>query len=190
MPLKPPALYLTYDDGPQPGVTTAVLSLLAEAGARATFFCQGSQAAQYPELLLEIRSAGHVIGSHTYSHLNGLKTSSAHYLADAVRGLETLDSILGIPARLFRPPYGRPNPCLTAFTVRYRQRIVLWTHILYDWDARQPILETIRYIKTYVRAGDIIVLHDSSKAQPRVVELTKVLLTHACNNNWAVLPLS
>jgi peptidoglycan/xylan/chitin deacetylase (PgdA/CDA1 family) len=189
LPILSPALYLTYDDGPEPGATSGVLGLLDKASAHATFFCLGCQAVRHPQLLLDIQRAGHVVGSHTYSHPDGVKTTPAAYLADAIRGIQVLENILGSPPTLFRPPYGRPNPCLQTLTAEYCQQVVLWTHILYDWDARQPITQTIRYIKSYVRAGDIVVLHDSLKAQPRVLELTQALITHAHSNNWALLPL-
>ncbi|HEV8421842.1 MAG TPA: polysaccharide deacetylase family protein, partial [Chthoniobacterales bacterium] len=64
-------LWLTIDDGPQPRDTPALLDLLEEHQARATFFVKGRRAEQYPELIREIVRRGHGVGNHTYHHPSG-----------------------------------------------------------------------------------------------------------------------
>ncbi|MBP1669906.1 MAG: polysaccharide deacetylase family protein, partial [Bacteroidetes bacterium] len=69
-------IFLTFDDGPTPGITEQVLEILKTYGALASFFCIGRNAERNPELVRRISAEGHTIGNHTYSHLNGLKTNN------------------------------------------------------------------------------------------------------------------
>ena len=75
-------IYLTFDDGPHPGVTPEVLSILKKYGAKATFFCLGKNAEQHPGLIENILHQGHAIGNHTYGHSNGWRMSGTRYLQD------------------------------------------------------------------------------------------------------------
>ena len=67
-------VYLTFDDGPTPGVTDTALTLLARYEAKATFFCLGKNAEEHPEFMSRIQREGHTIGNHTYDHPDGWKT--------------------------------------------------------------------------------------------------------------------
>ena len=97
-------VYLTFDDGPTPGVTEWILDQLAEYDAKATFFCLGKNAEQYPHLYRMIVDAGHAIGNHTYSHQKGWGMSLERYLED----VDFANDILHTD--LFRPPYARIKP--------------------------------------------------------------------------------
>ncbi|UPT65916.1 MAG: polysaccharide deacetylase family protein [Sphingobacteriales bacterium JAD_PAG50586_3] len=94
-------IYLTFDDGPQPGVTDWVLDILKEYNAKATFFCIGQNVVNHPALYQRIIADGHAIGNHTYNHLNGLKSGKDEYINNINKAAEVIDS------ELFRPPYGR-----------------------------------------------------------------------------------
>ena len=76
-------MHLTFDDGPHPSVTRWVLKQLDVHGMKATFFVVGDQAKRHPELLEEIRSAGHALGGHTMAHENGWRTMKASYVRSA-----------------------------------------------------------------------------------------------------------
>src|SRR5690606_12061803 len=82
-------LYLTFDDGPIPGVTEFVLEQLNLYGAKATFFCVGDNVNKHPEVFKKIIEAGHRVGNHTYHHLDGWKSDDAHYL-DNVKKCSTI----------------------------------------------------------------------------------------------------
>ena len=79
-------VYLTFDDGPTPGVTEMILEQLAKYGAKATFFCLGKNAEMHPELFQRIVAEGHRIGNHTYSHQKGWRMSLEGYLEDVEFG--------------------------------------------------------------------------------------------------------
>ena len=74
--------YLTFDDGPVPEVTPAVLDILKQYGAKATFFMVGENAVKHPDLLERIRQEGHAVGNHTYNHMKGWPVSTAKYIAN------------------------------------------------------------------------------------------------------------
>ena len=97
-------VYLTFDDGPTPGVTEMILEQLAKYGAKATFFCLGKNAEMHPELFQRIVAEGHRIGNHTYSHQKGWRMSLEGYLED----VEFANNLLHTD--LFRPPTVRLLP--------------------------------------------------------------------------------
>ena len=93
-------LYLTFDDGPIPELTPWILGVLKQHQAKATFFCVGDNVRKYPDIYKQIREEGHGIGNHTFSHLNGFRTSIRRYVRDVYRGRKYIES------KLFRPSYG------------------------------------------------------------------------------------
>lgn len=162
-------LYLTFDDGPTPEVTPWVLDTLAEHRARATFFLVGRNAERHSDLLQRMRSEGHSIGNHTYSHVNGWSTPASDYLADA----DSAQAITG--TRLFRPPYGRITRKQYA-QLRQRFDVVMWDVLSLDFDSRTTPEACLRNVVQRARNGSIIVFHDSIKAaQPLRFALPRAL---------------
>ena len=91
---KENSVFLSFDDGPDPTVTPEILKILDKYKAKALFFCKGSEAEKYPFLVEEIRSRGHLVGNHSYSHIKGIDTSVDAYLKDVERAaLTTSDSL-------------------------------------------------------------------------------------------------
>src|SRR5690242_16574697 len=82
MPATGNFVYLSFDDGPHPVATPWVLAELKKYDAKATFFCIGKNVLQFPELYQQILEAGHAVGNHTFSHLNGWKAQNDDYLKD------------------------------------------------------------------------------------------------------------
>src|SRR5690606_21723994 len=78
-------VYLTFDDGPVPGVTDYVLGELTKRNQKATFFVVGDNVRKYPDLSQEIVNEGHAVGNHTFNHLNGWKTEKSVYLENIER---------------------------------------------------------------------------------------------------------
>jgi peptidoglycan/xylan/chitin deacetylase (PgdA/CDA1 family) len=100
-------VYLTFDDGPDPDVTPAILAILSQAGVRATFFVVGSQAEKSPATLRQIHAAGHAIGNHTYDHVyRDLYRSPAAYTAQLRRTDDIIMKTLGVRPRISRAPGG------------------------------------------------------------------------------------
>ena len=153
-----PVIYLTFDDGPTKELIPWILDVLESYDARATFFCLGSQVERYPENFRAILEAGHALGNHTYSHLNGWTTSNRKYFADIDRASQLIES------RLFRPPYGRIRPS-QYFRLRRDYRFIFWDLLSRDYDPRQTPGKILERLRQKVRPGSVVVFHDSLKAE-------------------------
>ncbi len=150
-------VYLTFDDGPTPGVTEWILDELARWDARATFFCLGRNVEAHPELYARIVAEGHRVGNHTHNHVKGWGRNAASYAADVDRAAAVIDS------NLFRPPYGRISP-REARLLAERYRIVMWNIISRDYNRRLSPRGCLANVVRHVEPGDIVVFHDSVKA--------------------------
>lgn len=160
---EPRTLYLTFDDGPVPGVTDWVLDTLAEYDAKATFFCLGRNAERYPSLLDRIRREGHTVGNHTYSHLRGYNVSVRDYVWDVRIANDILHS------SLFRPPYARFTPSQLR-ALRPHFNIVLWSVLSMDYSKWMHGERCANIVLNNSRGGDVIVFHDSYKAERNLRE--------------------
>jgi peptidoglycan/xylan/chitin deacetylase (PgdA/CDA1 family) len=100
-PRKEKIVYLTFDDGPIPNVTTFVLNTLKSYGAKATFFCIGENIHKHPSIFEQLKAEHHAIGNHTYNHLKGWKTDDEAYVNNFLKCQKLTQT------NLFRPPYGR-----------------------------------------------------------------------------------
>lgn len=148
---------LTFDDGPDPVSTPAILDILKHYNVTAVFFCTGSKVAKSPGLLARIAAEGHIIGNHGYSHLNGLTTPVRTYCADIFRGRDITCS------NLFRPPYGRLR--VRQYLILSRtMRIVFWGVMPYDFDMTLDSEYSLGILCRRIRPGSIIVLHDTEKS--------------------------
>jgi peptidoglycan/xylan/chitin deacetylase (PgdA/CDA1 family) len=166
-------VYLTFDDGPIPGVTERALDVLKEHNATATFFCIGKNVEKHPAIYKRILAEGHSIGNHTQNHVNGWNVNTRTYVTDALRAADVIDS------PLFRPPYGRIKLEQSEMLLK-RYRIVMWDILSYDYDAAVSPQQCLLNVTTNIRPGSIIVFHDSLKAKrnmeyalPRVLEFLK-----------------
>ncbi len=164
-------VYLTFDDGPTPGVTEWILDELERWDARATFFCLGRNVEAHPELYERIVAAGHRVGNHTHNHLKGWQTSLEDYVDDVDRAARV------IGGSLFRPPYGRITP-VQARALAPRYRIVMWNIISRDYNRRLSPRTCLDNVIKHVRPGDIVVFHDSKKAWRNMRHALRGTLRH------------
>ena len=152
-------LALTFDDGPNPATTPALLDLLDRYDARATFFLIGRYVRACPDLAAEIARRGHRLGNHTDTHPNLLWLSPAQIVDEFARcALSILQATGGRPA-LMRPPYGYRGPQVHAAARRAGlDPPVMWSKTGRDW-TDQSVDQLIRRLEN-VRSGDIVLLHD------------------------------
>jgi peptidoglycan/xylan/chitin deacetylase (PgdA/CDA1 family) len=154
-------VYLTFDDGPTPGVTTWVLDQLRQFEAKGTFFCLGKNVEKNPDLYKKIIEEGHAVGNHTYSHLKGWQMDNTEYFNDINLAGNFIDS------SLFRPPYGK----VTSSQIRYlsdHYQIVMWDVLSQDYGQNVPPDKVLSNVLDNVRGGSIVVFHDSIKAEPNL----------------------
>ena len=147
-------IFLTFDDGPEPGITEFVLDELKRYHFKATFFCKGSAVKKYPELYRRILAEGHAVGNHTWSHIPAYLAAGQEYVEDVSRAGRL------IPSKLFRPP----NGCLTFLiwlALRKKYKIIYWTIGSGDWCKENLNVEKCLQNLTRTQAGDIILFHFS-----------------------------
>ena len=152
---------ITFDDGPHPQGTPAILETLREAGASATFFLAGEQVVRRPALVAEIVAAGHRVELHCHRHRNQLRLSARQLLEDADRAKAAIEEAAGQAVGDYRPPYGIFS-AVGLRAVRGRGwRPVLWSQWGRDWDRRATPASIAARATARVRAGDILLLHDA-----------------------------
>lgn len=153
---------LTFDDGPDPVSTPAILEILDRYGVKAVFFCSGEAAERHPGLVDIIRSAGHLTGNHGYRHLDGWKTGLKEYAGNAHAAASLTSD------RYFRPPYGH----LTIKQYRVLSKtykLIFWDLMAWDFDPSFGAKRSLKVLKRKIRPGSVIVLHDSPKASAPVI---------------------
>lgn len=180
---KDKTIYLTFDDGPMPGVTDWVLSLLQQYNARATFFIVGNNVKKYPELFRQICQEGHKVGNHTYHHLKGWNTKNKDYFDDIEKAGKILRS------EYFRPPYAKIKPS-QIYALYKTYQIVLWDVLSRDFDANLEPHECWENVVQNTRPGSIVVFHDSYKAEKNLRGILPAVLEYysAMNYTFAALP--
>ncbi len=164
-------IYLTFDDGPMNGVSSWVLDQLEKYEAKATFFCIGANVEKYYDIYEEIGHQGHAIGNHTYSHLNGWKTLYNDYLKDVAKCNEIVNS------NMFRPPYGKLKP-LQLRALKKDYKIIMWSFLTGDYLKTLSCDKVFEEMKMKITEGDIIVFHDSLKAEKNLKYLLPRVLEH------------
>jgi peptidoglycan/xylan/chitin deacetylase (PgdA/CDA1 family) len=152
---------LTFDDGPHPAGTPAVLDLLARAGARATFFMVGEQVLRRPALACEVLAAGHVIALHGFRHRLQVRLGTAAVAEDLRRGQEALGEAVGQAPRWHRPPYGIYSPAGLQAARSAGLRPLLWSKWGKDWRKFTTPPRIAARATRRAGPGDVILLHDA-----------------------------
>jgi len=155
------AVHLTFDDGPHPQHTPALLDQLHALGVRATFFVIGANAERHPEIIRRMANEGHVIGSHSFSHSDPGQVSAADLMHEIERTSAVLEPLLGEAPRLFRPPLGAVTAAKLARLWAAGQKVVLWNVDPRDY-ALARAEELSDWFESYpLAAGDLVLLHDT-----------------------------
>jgi len=153
---------LTFDDGPHPQGTPAVLELLREAGAaKATFFLVGEQVERRPALVAEIVAAGHRVELHSHRHRTQLRQTARAIRDDADRARAAIEEAGGQAVADFRPPNGIFSASGLRAVRRRGWRPVLWSQWGRDWDADATPESITQRCTAAARAGDVVLLHDA-----------------------------
>lgn len=151
-------VYVTFDDGPIPQATPAVLDILDDFDVKATFFMVGQNVERYPELLQEVKKRGHRAANHSLHHIRGMGISAEEYLDD-IEGCERLTG-----TRIFRPSHGWLTPAQLRAVKNAGYKVVMYDLVTRDYSRRLDAEDIVRNVKKYARNGSIIVFHDSLKS--------------------------
>ncbi|MGH3886859.1 MAG: polysaccharide deacetylase family protein [Pseudonocardiaceae bacterium] len=181
---RPGSVALTFDDGPDPDGTPAVLDALDRLGWTATFFMLGEQVARYPELAARVVAAGHEAAVHGLRHRNHLTRGPVDVYRDITGAAAVITAATGVRPTWFRPPYGVLTLGSLVAARRARLQPVLWTAWGRDWETRSPA-QVAGTVTRQLRPGGTVLLHDSDcaarvagswqstvRALPRLAELT------------------
>jgi peptidoglycan/xylan/chitin deacetylase (PgdA/CDA1 family) len=156
---------LTFDDGPDPEVTPAVLDLLDERAVSASFFCIGDRARANPDVCREIARRGHTVENHSCGHpVSFAFLSMGGFRREIGRAQSTLAELAGSAPAFFRPPAGLRNPLLDPALHGLGLRLATWTRRGFDTRNRDPSNVAAR-LTTRMGAGDILLLHDGHSAR-------------------------
>lgn len=175
---------LTFDDGPDPEVTPALLDLLKKHDIQAGFFCIGKEVTEHKELLQRMDREGHVIGNHTYSHSKFIDTYGFSRMKEELQGTEeVIENAIHKKVKLFRPPYGATNP-------QIRKAVIALNYITIGWNVRS--LDTvisdnnkvIARVTSRLAPGSIVLLHDTDK---KVLEIVRGIIRYASENGITIV---
>ncbi|MCI8417180.1 MAG: polysaccharide deacetylase family protein [Lachnospiraceae bacterium] len=147
---------LTFDDGPHPAYTEELLDGLKERGVRASFFVLGEHAKLHPDIIKRMQEEGHLIGNHTYSHLQLKDCNWEEYREELIKTNQVIREITGEEVVYIRPPYGCWDK---SFEEELNMFPVLWSVDSRDWCTSNGA-EVVRRVVKDTQEGDIILMHD------------------------------
>jgi hypothetical protein len=154
-----------------PVITSTLLGVLRQAGARATFFNVGTNARNNPSLVTAEKAAGMWIGNHSWTHAHLTQLSSSQMASEVSQTQQALQQITGSAPRLFRPPYGETNATLRSIEAQYGLTEVLWSVDSQDWNGAST--SQIVQAAGRLQAGGVMLMHDgyaaTNAAIPQIV---------------------
>lgn len=156
---------LTFDDGPNPDATPAILDALAQANVKATFFILGRHAERWPDIVLRIFHEGHQIGNHGYFHRR-LHFKRPFYVRQDIKlGKRAIERTGAKSPDWFRAPHGFRNPWVNSIAKSLGERVAGWS--LGVWDTDRPgVGEIVKRTVGGTKPGSIILLHDGDGYDP------------------------
>jgi len=162
IPVNEKKIFLTFDDGPVPGFTNEILSILNQFDAKASFFCVGENVKNHKKEFEKILSNGNLVGNHTFNHLNGRQTPFEEYISNISKSRNLYET------KLFRPPYGKiTSNQINKISENYK--IIMWTVLAGDFDKNVSKEKCLKNAINYTRKGSIIVFHDNKKTKDKVL---------------------
>jgi len=159
-PYNKGAVALTFDDGPDPVFTPAILDKLKKHGVKATFFLLGTNIEKFPELVKRIAAEGHVIGIHTYDHPNLTQVTKEEYTYQIGKSDGLIQSLVGYKPKFFRPPYGEIKEDQIKWATEQGMIVIQWSIDTLDWQGLSPEQITNTVIAN-VLPGSIILQHNA-----------------------------
>jgi peptidoglycan/xylan/chitin deacetylase (PgdA/CDA1 family) len=178
----------TFDDGPSPANTDALLNMLAEQAAQATFFMVGAQVEAQPELARRVVEAGHELGNHTYGHLPPESLSRDQLRDEIERGNMAIERATGVWPQLARPPWGNDVRRFTAIAGGLGLTTVLWS--IDSGDARGYSARWVARFVRRSRSGDIVLLHDGGDDRPATISGVRDGLTELTRRGFRFVTVS
>ena len=178
IPTQEKEIFLTFDDGPIPGLTNYILNILDDFDSKATFFCVGDNIKKHNEICKSVVKRGHAIGNHTFNHLKGWSTKNQDYLMN-IEKCQAYISQYQQPLQkpLFRPPHGQITLSqIKALTDKYN--IIMWDVLAYDFEGSHSSEISLQKTINKTKPGSIVVFHDNYKAEEKLKCMLPKFLQH------------
>ncbi|SDE14957.1 polysaccharide deacetylase family sporulation protein PdaB [Paenibacillus sp. UNCCL117] len=169
---------LTFDDGPDEKDTPAILDLLKQYEARATFFVVGKRVEEFPELVKREVDEGHEIANHTYSHTYFRKKMPDTRIEEQLMKAEhVIENATGKKTKLFRPPGGYYSENVVRAAKKSGYLVVMWSwhQDTEDWDT-PGVGKIVNKVLNNARNGDIVLFHDHVEGRTQTIEALKQIL--------------
>jgi peptidoglycan/xylan/chitin deacetylase (PgdA/CDA1 family) len=191
-----PKIGLTFDDGPDRRWTPKICKILAEYGARASFFMLGAQVEKDPEIAAAAAAAGHDICLHLYSHDRAVAKDERRFREELLRSVALIETLTGTTPRFLRFPFGylghqHPNRILDEFGIH----TVHWSFS--SLDSRSNAEQIARRVRRFLIPGSILLFHDGvgpfskySQNRDATVEVMPTILEECRSQNLSPVPLS
>ncbi|MBG9792857.1 polysaccharide deacetylase [Paenibacillus dendritiformis] len=183
---------LTFDDGPDPKNTPAILELLKQYDAKATFFLVGWRLKDNPELAKRTLREGHEIGNHSYYHKYFRRgISAAEIEEDMMKAHRLIKEVTGTAPHLYRPPGGYYNQQLVDVARANDYRIVMWSwhQDTKDWSS-PGVQRIVNKVLNSARNGDIVLMHDFAEGRSQTVEALKTILPELKKRGYSMVTVS
>ncbi len=181
-------IYLTFDDGPVPGVTDFVLNELAKRSMKATFFMVGDNVRKNSGLAKEVSGQGHSVANHTFHHLNGWKTSMRNYVNDFLECDRQIEELLERKTHLFRPPYGLMTPS-QAREISKTHSIIMWNMLSGDYDLGLTPQVILKKSIEKTAPGSVVLFHDQQKTRSVLPKILPTYLDEIQDKGWKTATL-
>jgi peptidoglycan/xylan/chitin deacetylase (PgdA/CDA1 family) len=170
-----PEIALTFDDGPSPGYTSAILDILAHYQVPATFYVLGVWVQRYPDLARAEVAAGHAIGDHSWGHPDLTRLSAGQVTGQLADTRAIIQQVMGVQTSIFRPPYGAYNRQILTIASGLGLSTILWNVDPRDW-SRPGTGAIINNILGNTRNGSIILLHDGGGNRSQTVDALSTII--------------
>lgn len=155
-----PHVALTFDDGPHPQLTPALLDILARRGVKATFYVIGKNVNAHPDIVARMVAEGHEIGNHTMNHPSLPKLGAAAVSAEISATNDAIRNAAGVTPATMRPPYGAITPALTKrLNDEFGLSVILWSVDPQDWKIRKAG-HVSQHLIDNAKPGAILLAHD------------------------------
>lgn len=181
---------LTFDDGPYPQYTRPILDILDKYHAKATFFVVGRLAANYPDLLREMKQKGHEIANHTYTHPS-MKTTSYSSINQEISHTDwVIYQATGVHTTLFRPPGGAYTAKVAQAAHDNKHRVVMYSIDTKDWSAKADTKSILYEVSGSARPGSIILLHDFGGDRTRTINALESVMQDLKGKGYSFVTVS
>ena len=191
-PKEDKVIAITFDDGPDPEDTPAILDLLKKYNGKATFFVVGKQLKRFPDIAKRQVEEGHELANHTFTHLYFNRSTPIQTIKNEIdQTQDLLYDITGTKTQLFRPPGGFYNDRMVSLCRDKGYLVVLWSwhQDTKDWD-RPGVSKIVNKVLNNVRGGDIILMHDHVEGKSQTVAALEQILPELQKRGYRLVTVS